>query len=82
MRMPWPQFWFESDLERRFLDAFVKLEQVRMTCADADPDDFHNSFRRKCSNPFHRQKKRAKLDPAEFFLQRKFDSLRHVREKT
>ena len=82
MRMPWPQFRLEPDLERRFLNAFVKLEQVRMPSADADPDDFHNSFRRKCSDGFYRQKEGAKLDRAEFFLKCKFDSLRHVREKT
>lgn len=82
MRMPWSQLGFYSDLERCFLDTFVKLEQVWMPSTDADPDDFHNSFRRKCSDAFHRQKESAKLDRAEFFVQRKFDSLRHVREKT
>ena len=82
MRMPWPQFRFDPDLERCFLNAFVKLEQVRVAGANADPDYFHDSFRRKCSNVLHRQEERAKPDRAEFFAQRKFDSLRHVRKKT
>ena len=54
---------------------------MRMTGADADPNNFHGSFRRKGSYFFHRQKKRAKLDRLQFFAQSKIDILGNVREK-
>src|SRR4051812_14509184 len=54
---------------------------MRMTRADANPNDFDGSFRRKGSDFFDRQKKRAKLDRLQFFAQGKIDILRHVREK-
>src|SRR2546421_911759 len=55
---------------------------MRMAFADADPDYFHHSFRRKCSNSFDGQKKGAKFDRLEFFAQGKIDILRDLGEKT
>jgi len=67
MRMPWTQFGLDSDRERGFLDAFVKLKQMRMAGAGADPDYFHQSFRRKSANAFQRKEKCAELNRIEFF---------------
>src|SRR6266404_8097972 len=53
-----------------------------MSRADADPDYFHQSFRRKGSDTFDRQEKRAKLNCSQFFAQRKFDIIANLREKT
>lgn len=62
MRMPGTQFRFEPDCQRCFLHAFVKLKKMGMTLTDSNPDYFHQSFWRKCSNAFDRQEKGAKLD--------------------
>lgn len=67
VRMPWTQFRLNSDCERRFLNAFVKLKQMRMAGAGADPDYFYQSFRRKSANAFHRKEKCAELNRIEFF---------------
>jgi len=69
-------------LERGFLNAFVKLKQMRMTGANAEPNYFNNAFRRKSPDFFNGQKKRAKLDRFQFFTQRKIDLLGDVGEKT
>lgn len=82
MRMPRSQFRFDSNLKRGFLDAFVKLKQMRVTCADADPNNLHVALRRESSDFFDRQKECAKLNRAQFFAERKIDILRNVREKT
>ena len=82
MGMPRPQFRLDSNLKRRFLNAFVKLEEVRMSFADADPNDLDHSFRRKCSDALHRKKKRTKIDCFEFFAQSKIDILLDVGKKT
>ena len=79
--VPWTQFRFDSDGERRFLDTFVELKQMRMTGAGPDPDYFDSSFRRKCSNAFHGKEECAKFDRAQFFTQRKFDVFSDVREE-
>ena len=55
---------------------------MRMSRADADPDNFHHSSRRKCSDSVNRQKKRVKFNRAEFFAQGKIDILRDVGKKT
>src|SRR4029077_17752617 len=82
MWMPRTQFGFKPDSERGFLHAFVKLKEMRMTLTNADPDYFHWSFRRKCSHVFDRKEKRAKLNCAQFFAQRKIDILRNIGKKT
>lgn len=82
MRMPWSQFGLDSNLKCRFLDAFVKLEQMRMRLTDSDPNNFHMTFRRESSDSFDWQKKGAKLDRVQLFAQRKIDILGNVREKT
>jgi len=82
VRIPRTQIGFEPDGERCVLDVFVKLKKMRMAFADADPDYFHHSFRRKCSNSFDGQKKGAKFDRLEFFAQGKIDILRDLGEKT
>ena len=55
---------------------------MRMSHADADPDNFYDSSRRKCSDSVDRQKERAKFNRTEFFAQGKIDILRDVRKKT
>jgi hypothetical protein len=82
MGMPWTQVGFQSDRQSGFLHTFVKLKEMRMTLTNSDPDYFNRSFRRKCSNPFHGKKKRAKLNCAQFFAQRKIDVLGNVGKKT
>lgn len=82
VRVPRSQIGFQSDAERRFLDAFMNLKEVRVPPTDADPDNLNHASWRKCSNAFDWQKKRAKLDRREFFPQSKIDIVRHVREKT
>lgn len=81
MRMPRPQFRLKPNLKRRVLNAFVKLEQMRMTGTDACPNYFHDSFWRKCSDVFDRQKESAKFDCEELFAQSKIDIPRHVGKK-
>ena len=55
---------------------------MRMASANADPDNFHHSFRWKCSDAIHRQEERAKLDRFEFSTQGKIDILRDIRKET
>ena len=62
VRVPRSQIGQQSDTESGFLNAFVKLKEMRMALTDTDPDYFHYSFRRKGSYAFDRQEKRAKLD--------------------
>jgi len=69
MWMPWAQLGFNSELERRFLNALVQLKEMRMSGTDADPDYFDLAFRRKRSNTFYRQKKGAKFNCLEFLRQ-------------
>src|SRR2546430_16770487 len=82
VRMPRSQFRLQADLKRRFLHAFVKLKQMRMTRADADPDNFYHSSRRKCADSVDRQKERAKFNRVEFFAQGEIDILGDVGKKT
>lgn len=82
MRMPGPKLRFQSDLERRFLNAFVQLKKMRMALTDANPNNFHVAFGWKSSDSFDWQKKGPELNRVEFFAQGKIDILRNVREKT
>ena len=81
MRMPRSKIGGETYRERCILNAFVKLKKMWMACADADPDNLHHAFGRKCSDSFSWQKKGAKLNCLELFAQRKIDMLRNVGEK-
>ena len=80
--MPRTKLWLQSDLERGFLNTFVELKQMRMTRADSDPDYFDRAFWRKGSNFLDGQKKRAKLDPLQFFAKRNIDIIGNVGKKT
>ena len=82
MRVPGTQIGFEPDSQRRILHAFVKLEEMRMTFPNADPNDFRRTFRRKRPDAFDGKKKCAKLDRAQFFAQRKIDTFRDVGKET
>lgn len=79
--MPRSQIGLQSDRERRVLHALVKLKQVRMCFANADPDNLHVAFRRKCPDALDRQKKRAKFYGLKFFTERKIDIFAHVGKK-
>ena len=79
--MPWSQVGLESDSERCFLNAFVKLKKMRMPWADADPNDLYDALRRKRFDSLNRQKKGAKFNRLQFFAQGKIDILRHVGKK-
>jgi len=81
VRVPRAQIRFQSNRERRFLDAFVKLKKMWMTGANADPDYLHHAFRRKCSDSFDWQEEGVKFDCLEFFAQSKIDILRYVGKK-
>ena len=70
------------DSQRGFLHAFVKLKQMRMARADADPDYFHDSFGRKSSDAFDWKEEGAELNRAEFFTQRLLNILANLGEKT
>ena len=81
MRMPRAQFWFQPNLERGILNPFVKLEKMRMCCADTDPDYLHVTFGWKCSDALDLQKERAEINCAELLAQGKFDIFAHVGKK-
>ena len=53
--MPRAQIGFQSDGERGFLHSLVKLKQMRMARADANPDYFHNAL---CGGKVPRARKR------------------------
>lgn len=72
---------FKTRLERGFLHALVNLEEMRMTGADSDPDDFRRTFRGKFSETENRKEKCFELDRAEFFAQPKINIFRHAFEK-
>ena len=80
--MPRSQIGFQSDRERRFLDTFMNLKEVRVARADADPDDFNHASWRKRSDALDWQKKGTKFDRRQFFPQSKIDIVRHIRKKT
>ena len=82
VRMPRPQIGQQSDSERGFLDAFVKLKEMRMACANTDPNNLDHAFGWKCSNAFNRQKECAKFNCLEFFAQSKIDILGDVGKKS
>ena len=80
--MKWAKFRFQAALKRRFLDALVKLKQMRMPGANTDPDNFGMSFGWKFSEASNRKEKRPKLNRAQLFAQAKLDLLRHTIEKS
>jgi len=82
MRMPRTQFRLDSNRERRFLNAFVKLKQMWMTGARPNPDYFHQSFRRKSADAFEGKEKRAELDRTKFFPERELNGLGNIGKKT
>lgn len=82
MRVPRAQFWFDTDLERCFLNTFVQLKKMRMSRTDPDPNNFYLPSWRKCSNVFDWQEECAKLNRFEFFAKRKIDILRYIGKKT
>src|SRR5438270_8112084 len=82
MRVPGSQIGFEPDSQRRILHAFVKLKEMRITFPNADPNDFRRTFRRKRPDALDGQKKRAKLNRAQFFAQCKIDIFRHLGKET
>ena len=67
VRMERPQIGFETSGKHGFLDAFVKLEQMRMARADADPDNLRPAFRGECAEADEREKERFPGDGSEFF---------------
>ena len=82
VRMPRTQISFESDGQRCILYSFVKLKEMRMSFADADPDDFRRALRWKRSNPLNRQKKSVELDRNEVCAQVVIHPLRRVGKET
>ena len=80
--MPRAQIRFETNRERSFLDAFVKLKKMWMTFPNANPNDFHVTLGRKCADAFDRQKKSAKFNRTQFFAQRKIDIFRYIGKET
>ena len=60
--MPRAQIGQQSDTESGFLNALVKLKEMRVALTDSNPNDFFWSFGRKGPNAFDRQEKCAKLD--------------------
>src|SRR5947209_1895510 len=49
VRMPGTKLRLQSSDERRFLDALVDLEQMRVRLADTDPNNFRSAFcRERC----------------------------------
>ena len=82
MRVPRSQIGFESDGQCHILHPFVKLKEMRVTFPNADPNNFHRAFGRKCPDAFDRQKEGAKLDQAKLFTQGKIDILRNIGKET
>jgi len=54
MRMKRSQIGFESRPDRGFLHAFMQLEKMRMTGADADPKNVRRAFAGKLSEAKNR----------------------------
>ena len=82
VRMPWAQISFESDGQFCILHPFVKLEKMRMTFPDADPDDFRRTFRWKGANALKGKKECAEVDCAQFFAQSNIDMFRDGGKET
>jgi hypothetical protein len=58
--VPGSKFRFQSRRQGCFLNAFVNLKQMRMTCADADPDDLRRALWRESPCADQGQKKGMK----------------------
>ena len=82
VRMPGAEIGFEPDRQSCILHPFPKLKEMRMTVADADPDDFRRTFRGKCSNPLNREKKSVEFDCGQVCPQIVIDPLRNVGKET
>lgn len=80
--MPRPEIGFQMSGEGRFLNPFVNLEQMWMTCTDADADNPGRTFGRKRSHPLNRKDEGSETDRAERFLQMRLDFARDIAEKT
>ena len=82
MGMPRPQIRLETHREGCFLNALVNLKQMRMSGADAHPNNFYQPFGRKRSHSFNRKEECAKFNRFEFFMQDQFDLWSYIREET
>ena len=82
VRMPGSQIGFESDRQSCILHPFVKLKKMRMTFADADPDDFRRTLRWKRSDPLDGKKEGVELDRRQVCAQVVIDPFRHVGKET
>ena len=82
MWMPGTQLGLQPHGECCFLNTFVQLEKVRMRLPNSDPNNFRDSFGGKRAESNHGEKKRAKLNRAQFFPQGKIDIVGNVRKKS
>ena len=82
VRMKRSQLGLESRVERGFLHAFVQLEKMRMPGPDADPDNVRPAFAGKRAETGNGKEERLPRNGVEIFLERLFDLLRNVAEKT
>src|SRR3954463_9239561 len=82
VRMERAQVGLETGGEERFLDAFVKLEQMRMAGPDSDPDDLGPAFARKCSEADERKEKSFPGNRPELFRKRFLSVRRDVAKKS
>jgi len=62
--MPRTQVGIEANGERRFLNTFVELKEMRVASADTDPNNFHLTLRWKRADTLDRKEKGAKLNRA------------------
>jgi len=56
--------------KRSLIDALVQLKEMRVGVTNADPEDVRRTFFWESTESGHRQKKCAKRDGREFFLER------------
>jgi hypothetical protein len=78
VRMPGTQISFESDSQGCFLHPFVNLKEMGMSFPNTNPNDFRRTFGWKRSDALDGKKEGAKLNRAQFFVQRKIDIFSHV----
>lgn len=69
-------------MEGGFLHAFVQLEKMRMSGADADPEDIRPAFAGKRSETGNGKEERFPRDGREIFLERFLYIARNVAEET
>ena len=80
--MPWPQVGFETDGKRSLLNTFVKLEQVRVTGAESDPQNRWWTLRWKPADAGRRKEKCSEADLREPVPESDNDILGDVGEET